>query len=116
MRDASLDEFLAGSGEGDEDSGSEADDEGRQGAATDEETATDEGADPDAGTDAERDPDPGADGGAEPGGEPPAETVEPARSTFAWSPDGTRCAECGEPVEERWAGESGLVCGECKSW
>ncbi|WP_226011877.1 DUF7573 domain-containing protein [Halomicrobium salinisoli] len=41
--------------------------------------------------------------------------VEPAETTFAWSPDGV-CEACGEAAERRWRGEAGLVCGECKEW
>jgi hypothetical protein len=53
---------------------------------------------------------------SDPEGPPPADAVEPARSTFTWSPDGGSCAECGERVEERWESDPGLVCVECKSW
>ncbi|WP_225333036.1 DUF7573 domain-containing protein [Halomicrobium urmianum] len=41
--------------------------------------------------------------------------VEPAETTFAWSPDGV-CEACGVGAERRWRGEAGLVCGECKEW
>jgi len=45
-----------------------------------------------------------------------ADTVEPAVTTYAWSPEGAACAECGEVVERRWTQDGHLVCGACKSW
>ncbi|NLV05193.1 hypothetical protein GOC83_03440 [Haloarcula rubripromontorii] len=42
--------------------------------------------------------------------------VEPAVTTYAWSPEGAPCAECGEVVERRWTQDGILVCGACKSW
>lgn len=53
-------------------------------------------------------------------GDPERPAVEPAVSTYAWSPDGDACADCGESVAERWRAEgqrSGdLVCEDCKEW
>jgi len=37
-------------------------------------------------------------------------------TTYAWSPEGAACAECGEVVERRWTQDGVLVCGACKSW
>lgn len=49
-----------------------------------------------------------------------AESVEPAVSTYAWSPDGGTCADCGESVAKRWRAEGqrdgDLVCADCKVW
>lgn len=49
-----------------------------------------------------------------------AESVEPASSTFAWSPEGGECADCGAAVERRWRADGqkdgGLVCADCKEW
>ncbi|USZ67070.1 hypothetical protein NGM10_10040 [Halorussus salilacus] len=49
-----------------------------------------------------------------------AESVEPASSTFAWSPEGGECANCGASVERRWRADGqkdgGLVCADCKEW
>lgn len=49
-----------------------------------------------------------------------AESVEPAVSTYAWSPEGATCADCGESVEKRWRAEGqrggDLVCVDCKEW
>ncbi|WP_134668807.1 DUF7573 domain-containing protein [Halorussus marinus] len=45
-----------------------------------------------------------------------APSVEPARSTYAWSPRGGECADCGESVERRWRDDGALVCGDCKEW
>ncbi|MEF8843195.1 MAG: hypothetical protein V5A62_16470 [Haloarculaceae archaeon] len=86
MRDASLDDFLSKADEEPEGDESEADE------ASVEQPDT------------------------EPEGPPPVDGVEPARSTFAWSPAGAACAECDERVEERWESDSGLVCVECKGW
>ncbi|MDT3433763.1 hypothetical protein [Haloarcula sp. 1CSR25-25] len=48
--------------------------------------------------------------------ERPSGAVEPAVTTYAWSPEGAACAECGEVVERRWIQGGDLVCGACKSW
>jgi hypothetical protein len=55
-----------------------------------------------------RDATPGADIGG----------IDPATTTFAWSPRGEACARCGEQARERWhgTGGGGLVCGACKEW
>ena len=46
--------------------------------------------------------------------------VEPARSTYEWTPDGGECADCGTAVDRRWRAdgqkEGGLVCADCKDW
>ena len=42
--------------------------------------------------------------------------VEPAVSTYAFSPDGAACDACGAVVQKRWRDESGLVCPDCKAW
>lgn len=55
-------------------------------------------------------------------GAPPTEAVgsiddvPPATPTYDWTHDGAACANCDETVEERWHGEAGLVCGDCKEW
>jgi hypothetical protein len=51
-----------------------------------------------------------------PDAEPSTDAVEPAVTTYAWSPEGAACAECGEVVERRWAQDGVLVCGACKCW
>lgn len=43
-------------------------------------------------------------------------SVEPATSTYAWSPDGGECAACRDAVERRWRDDGDLVCADCKSW
>lgn len=107
MRDASLDEFL---------STDEASEDGNEGATGDD--RADLGSEPEAGPEAEPSQDTGTDEGrpSDSEGLPPVGEVDPARSTFAWSPDGAACAECGERVEERWEADAGLVCVGCKSW
>lgn len=124
MRDASLDEFFStdegteepeGEAEEDEDG---ADEFGTEQSGSESEPGpegsdeTEPSPDPGKGTGTERDPD----AESEPEGPPPVDEVEPARSTFAWSPDGVACAECGERVEERWESDAGLVCVGCKVW
>ncbi|WP_132058004.1 DUF7573 domain-containing protein [Halorussus amylolyticus] len=46
--------------------------------------------------------------------------ADPAVSTYAWSPGGGNCSECGESVEKQWrAGgqrDGDLVCADCKEW
>lgn len=114
MRDASLDEFLAGS---DEEPEGEADLAGEEQSGSEPEPGTEveaESGEPDPGTGS--DGDAGASPGTEAEGSPSVEDVDPARSTFAWSPDGGACAGCGERVEERWESDVGLVCSECKEW
>lgn len=50
-----------------------------------------------------------------PAAEDPDE-VQPAASTYAWSPDGGPCAACGGHAEERWREGDELVCVGCKDW
>lgn len=42
--------------------------------------------------------------------------VEPARSTYEWTPDGAACADCDDVVTHRWRMEGRLVCRDCKAW
>ena len=46
--------------------------------------------------------------------------VDPARSTFEWTPTGGECADCGGSAERRWRRdgqrEGELVCPDCKDW
>ena len=44
------------------------------------------------------------------------DAVEPAVSTYAFSPDGATCAACGAVVEKRWRDDGDLVCPDCKQW
>jgi len=86
--DASLDDFL--------DASDESEDEGDGGTPAGDNTAETEG--------------------EAPAAEASAGAVEPAVTTYAWSPEGAACAECGEVVERRWTQDGQLVCGACKSW
>ena len=51
-----------------------------------------------------------------------AEGPAPATVTYAWSPEGDACAECGETVDTRWRAGDGaadpdaMVCASCKRW
>lgn len=106
-RDASLDEFLGGGDEDGDAAGTDADgaeSETAAGAAPEDDRGDGGGAGD--GVADEEDPPLALDG------------VEPARSTYAWSPDGAECAACGATVEARWRGEAaeGLVCADCKEW
>ncbi|WP_226022166.1 DUF7573 domain-containing protein [Halomicrobium salinisoli] len=94
--DASLTDFASGDG-GESDDGE-----------SDDEPASDDGAAEESSGDAS-DPEVETDETTATG------DVEPAETTFAWSPDGV-CEACGEAAERRWRGEAGLVCGECKKW
>jgi len=85
--DASLDDFL---------DSSESEDEGGDGMSAGDGTAETEREAPDT--------------------EASTDAVEPAVTTYAWSPEGAACAECGEVVERRWTQDGVLVCGACKSW
>jgi hypothetical protein len=94
MRDRSLDEFASGA-----------------------ETATDE-----------REEEPGADEpeadgeteSVDDGEDSPTAGVEPALSTYDWTPGGAACGRCSETVEKRWRDGDGtgeaLVCADCKEW
>lgn len=131
MRDASLDEFLS-TDEGTEAPGGEAEEDEDEDDGVDEFGTEQSGSDSEPEPDATAKPEPEGPGETEPGpdpgkgartehdpeteGLPPVDGVEPARSTFAWSPGGGACAECGERVEERWESEAGMVCVECKRW
>lgn len=44
------------------------------------------------------------------------QAVEPATSTYEWSPDGRECEQCGDTVERRWRDDEALVCQACKEW
>lgn len=110
MRDSSLDDFLSDS---DEESEVEETDTSEREAVDDLEPR-EPAPGPDDDIENEPDTDEAREGGEE--GPPSTAEVEPARSTYAWSPDGVACATCGERVEERWESESGLVCVECKEW
>lgn len=123
MRDASLDEFFTDSAEESEaDTEDEADESDRETETGDETEprGVDHGPEPEP----ESESDPETEAGIEDGNEsenetegpPPVADAEPARSTYAWSPDGAACAACGEQAEERWESESGPVCVACKEW
>lgn len=112
MPDTSLDDFLSGeesTGEDEtsEDAASEADSAGVENATAgvDSVGSEDDTVDEDR-TVAE-------DGDAVDDGE---QSVEPAVSTYDFSPEGAPCAGCGESVEKRWRSEAGLVCPDCKEW
>lgn len=94
--DASLDDFLDGGEERESDGGEAAED-----AVSEPETDDDERSEA---------------GDATAAASPERETVEPAVTTYAWSPEGAACADCGEVVERRWEQDGQLVCGACKAW
>ena len=111
MRDASLDDFLP-----DPDEESEVEETGASEGETVDDPGT-EHAEPEPDDESESESDTGeADESEEEGGPPSTAEVEPARSTYAWSPDGRPCEACGERVEERWESADGLVCIGCKEW
>ena len=48
--------------------------------------------------------------------DPAPDTVEPAVSTYDWTPTGADCEACGTTVEKRWRDDGRLVCPDCKAW
>jgi hypothetical protein len=118
MRDSSLDEFLNAGDDAAEDEFEGDDSEGDAGtpdpgeaaAVPEEREATEEG-----GVEATGGADDGdaADGGPDDGG---TGAVEPAVSTYDWTPSGADCEACGAAVERRWRDDGRLVCGDCKPW
>ncbi|WP_336024395.1 DUF7573 domain-containing protein [Halobellus salinisoli] len=42
--------------------------------------------------------------------------VEPASSTYRWSPEGVECAACGRVVDRLWSDGDEHVCIDCKEW
>lgn len=97
MRDASLDDFIGGEGSAGESEPGEVETVDEEAAGEDE---------------------PGEEGtvGEEAVGDDGEEPVEPAQSTYDFSPEGAPCAACGASVEKRWRAEAGLVCPDCKEW
>lgn len=110
-RDASLDEFLGGSGEDDESEDGERE-SGEGNAETAADGASGASEEPD-GTPGEE---PDGDAADATDGLPAPDDVEPARSTYAWSPGGAECAACGATVTERWRDDGRQVCADCKDW
>jgi hypothetical protein len=45
-----------------------------------------------------------------------ADVVEPAVSTYSWSPSGAPCEACGATAERRWRDGEQFVCPACKDW
>jgi len=45
-----------------------------------------------------------------------APAVDPARTTYAYTPEGRPCEECGAAVQRRWEQDGTLVCEACKEW
>lgn len=89
--DRSLDEFVPSVQESDDESGQEAEAAGESGEETENEHSDESETDGQA-------------------------AVDPAESTYAWTPSGATCDACGASVERRWRDEGALVCGDCKSW
>jgi hypothetical protein len=111
MRDSSLDDFLSDPDEESEVEGTSA----SEGETVDDQETEHAEPEPDDEIESESESDTdGADESEE--GPPSTAEVEPARSTYAWSPDGGPCEACGERVEERWESADGLVCIRCKEW
>jgi len=100
--DASLDQFI----------GAESDEQGEESTEADvatEAEASVEGEVPEQSV-------PGAKPDEAAGPETEPEPDEPARTTYAWSDEGTTCKSCGETVERRWRQDDRLVCPDCKDW
>ncbi|WP_136689788.1 DUF7573 domain-containing protein [Halorhabdus amylolytica] len=58
----------------------------------------------------------GSPGNRRESGETDAAGIEPARTTYAFVPDGGTCEACGELSEGRWHQDGDLVCSTCKEW
>ena len=112
MDETSLDDFL--DSEGDDGADHEADEAtpDREDDAEVADAETEEASEPAASDTAdtaaadERSPAPDEDPGA----------VEPAVTTYQWTPAGATCAVCGDQTERRWQSDDGLVCPDCKEW
>ena len=124
MRETSLDEFVdrdGGGGDGSsEGDGSESEDgrESEPAAASgpDSEPEQDAGSEPGAEPELESGPEPEPDSGSEPELDRELDAVEPAVSTYDWTPIGADCEACGTAVERRWRDDGRLVCADCKAW
>lgn len=145
-QDRSLDEFVGGGSDGDEDAAgddgepedpirdaddaenpdqSDADDPER-GVGEESDTVVDDEPDivvdeaSDTGIDDESDIDSDDESDAEEfdadESDPAPGDAEPATATYRWEPDGAECALCGATVERLWSGEAGQVCVDCKEW
>lgn len=102
---ASLDQFVGASDDGDAD-------EGRDAADTDEDGRGDsagvtEGHD-DSSEDVADDGDPSPDAADD-------AVAEPA-VTSAWAPAGRRCDRCGDAANRLWRADGETVCSACKEW
>lgn len=125
MRETSLDDFIGGADEDEADEqevpdGVEADvveaDEAEPEDQTAEESTRDEsdGGDPaeSEAAEAELRSEPDSESATDSNPEP----VEPAVSTYDWTPTGADCEACGGAVEKRWRDDGRLVCADCKAW
>lgn len=122
-RDASLDDFLDGASdeddEAEETSATHDDVDSAPEAAEVDDSAEDSGSE-DSADDSESEETADGSGPADSG--PEETTVEPARSTGRWDAEGGACDACGASVTRRWreAAEAvetdSFVCVECKSW
>lgn len=119
MDDTSLDDFLDA---GEDDEGVEDGDNEGVADAPDSDTTPDASGDDAPATEADADAHDAGDGPATeadadaPDTDDSAVDVEPATTTYQWTPAGATCAACGETVERRWRGDEGLVCPNCKEW
>lgn len=114
MRETSLDEWAGGAAGDEADGEGDADDEDEP----DVEDAVDEVGDQPDDSDPEPESKSGRESESEPEPEPEPEqaSVEPAVSTYDWTPTGADCQACGAAVERRWRDDGQLVCADCKAW
>ena len=116
MRETSLDDFIGGAYEDDDEVGEPEANDGIEEQGSDDSVARESSLDEsDVGdpenpevdeSESESDPDP----------DPDSDPVEPAVSTYDWTPTGADCEVCGAAVEERWRDDGRLVCADCKAW
>lgn len=127
MRETSLDDFTGGDDEdevvepeaGDEADGPEIDapeaDESGAAESDGDDPVADESEADEAGVDGSDEVDvEGVDSDSEP--DSGSDQVEPAVSTYDWTPTGADCEACGTAVERRWRDDGRLVCADCKAW
>ncbi|ELZ34081.1 hypothetical protein C474_03950 [Halogeometricum pallidum JCM 14848] len=115
--DRSLDDFLGGESDGDDESDGGAGSDGAETAETVDATG-------DSSSDSDSDSHDRADG-TDAAGESappttdsaaPSDSVDPAVGTYRWDPEGVACAACGETVNRLWLDDGEQVCEACKEW
>lgn len=118
MRETSLDDFIGGADEEEDEEPEARDGAGEPGIDEPETDASD--ADDPVADEAEADgsvtDEPDESEVDDSDSAPDTDSVEPAVSTYDWTPTGADCEACGAAVERRWRDDGRLVCADCKAW